>query len=39
MKFMYDKSSLDEVVSYKYLGIDIHNKFNWNYNRYCLNFK
>jgi hypothetical protein len=23
---------LEEVPSYKYLGIDIHDKLNWNYN-------
>ena len=28
---MYDNSNLDEVSSYKYLGIDIHHKLNWNY--------
>ena len=25
------KSNLEEVYSYKYLGIDIHHKLNWNY--------
>ena len=30
-KFMYDNSNLEEVSSYKYLGIDIHHKLNWNY--------
>ena len=30
--FMYDNSNLEEVSSYKYLGIDIHHKLNWNYN-------
>jgi hypothetical protein len=29
--FVYDKNSLEEVPSYKYLGIDIHHKLNWNY--------
>jgi hypothetical protein len=29
--FVYDKNSLKEVPSYKYLGIDIHHKLNWNY--------
>ena len=28
---MYDNKSLEEVSSYKYLGIDIHHKINWNY--------
>ena len=28
---MYDNSNLEEVSSYKYLGIDIHHKLNWNY--------
>ena len=26
--FMYDNSNLEEVSSYKYLGIDIHHKLN-----------
>ena len=26
--FMYDNSNLEEVSSYKYLGIDIHQKHN-----------
>ena len=30
--FVYDNNSLEEVPSYKYLGINIHHKFNWNYN-------
>ena len=30
--FVYDNSNLEEVSSYKYLGIDIHHKLNWNYN-------
>ena len=30
-KFVYDNSNLEEVSSYKYLGIDIHHKLNWNY--------
>jgi len=29
--FMYDNNNLEEVSSYKYLGIDIHHKLNWNY--------
>jgi len=29
--FMYEKNNLEEVSSYKYLGIDIHHKLNWNY--------
>ena len=29
--FMYNNSNLEEVPSYKYLGIDIHHKLNWNY--------
>ena len=29
--FVYDNSNLEEVSSYKYLGIDIHHKINWNY--------
>ena len=29
--FMYDNSNLEELSSYKYLGIDIHHKLNWNY--------
>ena len=29
--FVYDNSNLEEVSSYKYLGIDIHHKLNWNY--------
>jgi hypothetical protein len=28
--FVYD-NNLEEVTSYKYLGIDIHHKLNWNY--------
>ena len=28
--FMYNNSNLEEVSSYKYLGIDIHHKLNWN---------
>lgn len=28
--FIYD-NSLEQVPSYKYLGINIHHKFNWNY--------
>jgi hypothetical protein len=30
--FVYDNNSLEEVPSYKYLGMDIHHKLNWNYN-------
>ena len=30
--FIYDNGNLEEVTSYKYLGIDIHHKLNWNYN-------
>jgi hypothetical protein len=29
--FRYDNNDLEEVNSYKYLGIDIHHKLNWNY--------
>jgi len=29
--FFYDNNSLEEVPSYKYLGIDIHHNLNWNY--------
>jgi hypothetical protein len=29
--FAYDNNNLDEVNSYKYIGIDIHHKLNWNY--------
>jgi len=29
--FVYDNINLEEVSSYKYLGIDIHHKLNWNY--------
>ena len=28
--FSYDNRNLEEVSSYKYLGIDIHHKLNWN---------
>jgi hypothetical protein len=28
--FVYDNNNLEEVTSYKYLGIDIHHKLNWN---------
>ena len=28
---VYDKNNLEEVTSYKYLGIDTHQKINWNY--------
>jgi hypothetical protein len=30
--FLYENNNLEEVTSYKYLGIDIHHKLNWNYN-------
>jgi hypothetical protein len=29
--FVYEKNNLEEVTSYKYLGIDIHHKLNCNY--------
>ena len=29
--FIYDDRNLEEVTSYKYLGIDIHHNLNWNY--------
>jgi hypothetical protein len=29
--FVYDNNNFKEVTSYKYLGIDIHHKLNWNY--------
>jgi hypothetical protein len=29
--FVYDNNNLEEVTSYKYLGIDIHHKINSNY--------
>ena len=29
--FIYDNNNLEEVTSYKYIGIDIHDKLNWNY--------
>ena len=29
--FVYYNNNLEEVSSYKYLGIDIHRKLNWNY--------
>ena len=28
--FLYDNRNLEEVSSYKYLGIDIHHKLNYN---------
>jgi hypothetical protein len=28
---VYENNNLEEVTSYKYLGIDIHHKLNWNY--------
>jgi hypothetical protein len=30
--FVYDNNNLEEVPSYKYIGIYIHHKLNWNYN-------
>ena len=30
--FVYEDNDLEEPTSYKYLGIDIHHKLNWNYN-------
>ena len=29
--FIYENNKLEEVTSYKCLGIDIHHKLNWNY--------
>ena len=29
--FIYDNRNLEEVTSYKYLGIDIYHKIKWNY--------
>ena len=29
--FIYDNRNIEEVTSYKYLGIDIHHKLNWYY--------
>ena len=29
--FIYDNRNIEEVTCYKYLGIDIHHKLNWNY--------
>jgi hypothetical protein len=29
--FIYNNKNLEELNSYKYLGIDIHHKLNWNY--------
>jgi hypothetical protein len=29
--FIYENNNLEEVTSYKHLGIDIHHKVNWNY--------
>ena len=29
--FVYDNSNVEKMSSYKYLGIDIHHKLNWNY--------
>ena len=31
VNFVYDNNNLEEVPSYKYLGIDIHHKLNWNH--------
>jgi hypothetical protein len=28
---IYDNNTLEEISSYKYLGINIHHKLNWNY--------
>lgn len=30
--FVYDNNKLEEVNSYKYLGVDLHQKLNCNYN-------
>ena len=30
--FIYDNNNLEEMTSYKYIGIDIHHKLNWNHN-------
>ena len=29
--FIYDNRNLEEANSYKYVGINIHHKINWNY--------
>ena len=29
--FVHDNNNLEEVSSYKYLGINIHHKIIWNY--------
>jgi hypothetical protein len=29
--FVYENNNMEEVTSYKYLGIDIHHNLNWNY--------
>ena len=29
--FVYDNSNLEEVSSYRYLGINSHHQLNWNY--------
>jgi hypothetical protein len=29
--FVYENDNLKELISYKYLGNDIHHKLNWNY--------
>ena len=31
VNFIYNNRNLEEVTSYKYFGIDIHRKLNWNY--------
>jgi len=30
--FVYGNNNFKEVNSYKYLGVDVHNKIHWNYN-------
>jgi hypothetical protein len=30
--FIYENNNLEELTSYKYIGINIHHKLNWNYN-------
>ena len=30
-KFAYDNKNLEEVTSYKHIGIDFHHNLNWNY--------
>jgi hypothetical protein len=29
--FLYENNNLEEMTSYKYLGINIHHKLNWSY--------